>query len=137
MRPSTRDNLIYLAVGLSVAGILTTDVFYHLNRGTEMWMPPRFAFRAVYTTLLLGYFVGKYIRKPKTSLLQLATCILFASTVHLVIVFGFRQAVGHLAGIPFSGLAVPELFFVFLLTERLAGYLKRRLHRTHSATLSG
>jgi hypothetical protein len=137
MRPSTRDNLIYLAVGLSIAGILTTDVFYHLNRGTEMWMPSRFAFRTVYTTLLLGYFVGKYIRKPKTPLLQLATCILFASTVHVVIVFGFRQAVGQLAGIPFAGLAVPEIFLVFLLTEGLARYLKRRSHHRHSATPTG
>jgi len=129
MRPKTRDNLIYLAVGLGVAGLLTTDFFYHLNRAAEMWMPSKFAFRTVYTTVLLGYFVAKYIREPKTPLLQIATCILFASTVHLVIIFGFHEAVSQLAGIPFSGLAVPEMFFVFLMTERLARYLNRRSHR--------
>jgi hypothetical protein len=59
MEPKTRDNLIYLAVGLSVAAILVGDFFYGLNHHTEMWRPSKFTFRAVYTTALLAYFVAR------------------------------------------------------------------------------
>jgi hypothetical protein len=51
MKSGTRDNLIYLGVGLGVAALVVADFFYADSHGQEMWMPSRFALRAVYTTL--------------------------------------------------------------------------------------
>jgi hypothetical protein len=59
MKPKTRDNLIYLAVGLSIAALVTANAFYADSRGREMWWPSRFTFRAVTTPSLLAYFVVK------------------------------------------------------------------------------
>ncbi len=104
MKQSTRDNLIYLSVSLIIAGLVAADFFYADSRGSEMWLPSRFAFRAVYSTGLLMYFVVRETRKVTATIAQVFECVLFASVIHLAIVFGFHQAVGQLSGIDFLAL---------------------------------
>jgi hypothetical protein len=129
MKSGTRDNLIYLGVGLGVAALVVADFFYANSHGQEMWMPSRFAPRAVYTTLLLAYFVVRETRKLKATLVQVLAYILLASFVHIAIVVAFRQAVSELAVIPFSGLATFEMFLVFQLVTEVARYFRSGRHR--------
>jgi uncharacterized membrane protein len=102
MKPTTRDNLIYLAVGLGIAALVVADFFYADSHGRKMWMPSRYAFRLIYSTALLGYFVVRETRKEKATVVQVVACVLFASVVHLAIGFGCRQVLGQLSGISFS-----------------------------------
>ncbi len=124
MKQTTRDNLIYLAVALSIVAILVGDFLYAMNHDTEMWRPSKFTLRAAYTTVLLAYFVARETRKAKATLAQVFAGVLFASVVHLAIVFRFRQVVGELSGISFSAVAVFEMFLVFQLLMAVVRYLR-------------
>lgn len=124
MKPDTRDNLIYLGVGLGIAALVVADFFYADSHGQTMWWPSRLAFRAAYTTLLLAYFVVKETRKMKATLVQMLGYVLFVSLVHLAIVFTFRHAAGELSGITFAAVAVFEMFFVFQLLMLVVRYLR-------------
>ncbi|HEY6386638.1 MAG TPA: hypothetical protein VIX91_13250 [Candidatus Acidoferrum sp.] len=46
MKQSNRDNLIYLAVGLSIAALTAFDAYYFDSHSRKMWIPSRFAFNA-------------------------------------------------------------------------------------------
>lgn len=118
MKNSTRDNLIYLAVGLGVAALVTADAFYADSHGLRMWVPSLFALRAVYSTGLLGYFVVREARKATATIVHVLACLLFASVVHLTIIFGFHQAVGQLHGITFVVLLVFEMYLIIRITLR-------------------
>ncbi len=124
MKPGTRDNLIYLAVGLGIAALVVADFFYADSHGEKMWWPSRFASRAAYTTVVLAYFIVRETRKVKATLAQVLASVLFASIVHLAIVFTFRQALGELSGISFSALAVFEMFLLFQLLMVVVRYLR-------------
>ena len=60
----------------------------------------------------------------KAVLTEVLACVVFASIVHLAIIFTFRRAVGELLGIPFVALPVFEMFLVFQLAMALVRYLK-------------
>lgn len=87
-------------------------------------MPSRFAFRAVTTPSLLAYFVVRELLMEKATFLQIIASVLFATLVQLGIMFGFRQTVDQLPGMTYSALAVIEIFLIWLLTLRVAQYLK-------------
>jgi hypothetical protein len=110
MKSKTRDNLIYLTVGLGVAALLVADLIYSESHGREMWMPSRFAIRAFYSTILIGYFVGREAHKAKVKVVHIIGCILLGSILQLTIVFSFRNIIDQLSGISFAALAVLELF---------------------------
>jgi hypothetical protein len=124
MELRTRDNLIYLAVGVGLAALVTADVFYARSHDREIWMPSSFALRLSYSTPLIGYFVARETRKVKASLVQAVACVLFACVIHLAIGFGFRQAFGQLSGINFSACAVLETFILVQLSVQMVQYLK-------------
>lgn len=124
MKPRTRDNLIYLAVGLGIVALVVADFCYADSRGLRMWVPSRFASRLVYTTALLCFFVVRETRKANATVVQALACVLFASVVHLAIGFGFRQASGQLSGLSFSAWVVPELFLLVQLLVRAIPHLK-------------
>jgi hypothetical protein len=128
MKPSTRDNIIYLTVGLSIAALSAADFFYADSHARKMWVPSRFAFRSVYTTALIWYVVLKGIRQTKQSLVRVLALLLFATLLHLTIVFASRQIIEELPGIAFAALWVLELYFVFYVTEKFALYLTRTHH---------
>jgi hypothetical protein len=117
MKPKTRDNLIYLAVGISIAAFVWADFFYADSHGLKMWMPSRFAFRSVYTTALIWYVVLKGMRQTKQTFIRVLAWLLFATLLHLTIVFAFLQIIEQLTGISFAALWVAELYFVFFVTE--------------------
>jgi hypothetical protein len=71
VKPQLRDNLIYLAVAIGVAGLVWADFFYSDSHGTKMWVPSRFALRAVTSSALLAHFVVSEMRRKKASLLQI------------------------------------------------------------------
>jgi drug/metabolite transporter (DMT)-like permease len=123
MKQTTRDNLIYLGVALSIVALLVADLSYADIHGQKMWWPSKFAFRAVYTTLLLAYFVGREVRRRRGSLVRVLACILFACIVHLAVIFGFSQTVAQLSGLSFSALAVWEMFLTFVLSMAVVPYL--------------
>ena len=123
MKPKTRDNLIYVSVGLGLVALLVADLIYSENRHTRMWMPSRFAFRATTTPLLLAYFVVKEMWRKRASLFQTFAAVLFATLLQLGIMFGFRQIIDQLPGMSYSALAVAELFVVWQLSVRCVFYL--------------
>lgn len=124
LKQRTRDNLIYLGVGLTIAALVTIDAFYADSHKREMWIPSKFAFRLVSTTVLLEYFVVRETRKVKATIPQVLACVLFASIVNLAIAFGFRQATSQLPGLSFSAWAVLEMFLLVQLLVWVARHLK-------------
>jgi putative effector of murein hydrolase len=124
MKQRTRDNLIYLAVGLGIAALVVADFIYAQSHARKMWLPSSFSSRFVYTTALLGYFVIRETRRMKATTMQVLACVVFGSVVHVVIAFLFRQAFAQLPGISFSAFAVLEMFLVWLLTLQVARFLK-------------
>jgi len=124
MKETTRDNLIYLAVALSIVALIVADFIYADSRGQKMWWPSRLTFRAAYTTVLLAYFVVRKTHKMKATVVQVVSYILLASLVHLAILFTFRHAAVELSGIPFAALAVLEMFFVFQLLMLVIRYIR-------------
>lgn len=124
MKETLRDNLIYLAVALSIVGLIVADFIYADSHGQKMWWPSRLTFRAAYTTVLLAYFVVRETRKMKATVVQIVSYILLASLVHLAIVFAFRHAAVEFSGIAFAALAVLEMFFVFQLLMLIVRYLR-------------
>jgi hypothetical protein len=128
MKPKTRDNLIYLAVGISIAAFVWADFFYVDSHSLKMWMPSRLAFRSVYTTALIWYVVLKGIRQTKQTFVRVLAWLLFATLLHLTIVLASRQIIEELPGISFAALWVVELYFIFFVTEKFAIYLTRTHH---------
>jgi hypothetical protein len=118
MKPQTRDNLIYLAVGLGIVALGCIDFFYAESHHTKGWMPSRFAFRVVTTPSLLAYFVVREMRRQKATLLQTLGSVLFATLLQLGIMFGSRQIIDQLPGISYSSLAGIEIFIVWQLTVK-------------------
>lgn len=130
MKPKTRDNLIYLGVGLSIAALVCVDFFYADSHGQKMWWPSKFAFRTVTTPSLLAYFVVREMRKEKATLFQTFAAVLFATLLQLGIMFSFRQIIDQLPGMSYSALAVLEMFVVWQLSVRGVFYLMSS-HRAH------
>jgi hypothetical protein len=124
MKPKTRDNLIYLAVGLGIAALLVADAFYADSHGRKMWMPSRFSFCLAYTAVLLGYFVVRETRRVKAAAVQVVGCVLFAILVHLAIGYGFRQVLEQFSGLSFSACVVLEMFFLVQLSGGIIRHLK-------------
>lgn len=123
MKPTTRDNLIYLTVGLTIAGLLAADVFYADSHGTKAWMPSRFAFRAATTPSLLAYLIVRQMRQERAKLPRIAAAVLLATMLQLGIMFACRQMIDQLPGFTYSAIAVVEIFLVWQAVAWLLPYL--------------
>jgi hypothetical protein len=128
MKPKTRDNLIYLAIGLSIAGVVAGLFFYADSHGQVPVFPSRFKVRLVTTMLLVAYFVARAARRVNSTLAGVAVCVLVAGLLPVAISFSFRQIIGQLPGIPYAGFAAIEIFFIVELIERTGSYLRRMAH---------
>jgi hypothetical protein len=126
MNQKTRDDVIYLAVGLGIVALIVVDLVYEDVHGRSMWVPSRFASRAAYSTVLLAYFVARDTRKTHATPIQVLGCLLFAGIVQLLVMFTLREAVSELPGLSFAALAVPEMFFVFQLVMLGLRYLRSK-----------
>jgi hypothetical protein len=123
VKPQIRDNLIYLAVGISVAALVAADSFYSDSHGTKMWTPSRFSFRAATSSGLLTYFVVREMRRKKATVMQILASVLFATLVQLGIMFALREPINQLPGLTYSAIVVVELFFVWQLTVEVIPHL--------------
>ena len=122
MNTRIKDNLIYLSAGPVIAGAVTGYFFYADSHGLRMWLPSRFAFRLVTTTILLLYFTLKEMRRERGTTIQIVIAVLFALLAQLGIMVGFHRAVGELPGIVYSVLAVLEMFVVWQASVKAALY---------------
>ena len=50
-----------------VVALVAADFSYSDSHGTKMWMPSRFAFRAVTSSGLVTYFVVREMRRKKAN----------------------------------------------------------------------
>jgi len=123
VKPQIRDNLIYLAVGICVVALVAADFFYSDSHGTKMWMPSRFAFRAVTSSGLLTYFVVREMRRKKATIMQILASVLFATLVQLGVLFALPETINQLPGLSYSAIVAVELFFVWQLTVEGVPYL--------------
>ena len=137
MRPTTRDNLIYLAVGVGIAALVVADLFYADSHGRAMWMPSSFVFRAVVYMAILGYFVARETRKVKATSFQAMMCVLAAGILHLAVVYVFRQTISGRFSIGLWTLAILECFLIVQLMVYAVQYLKSKSQRTHGGLPSG
>jgi hypothetical protein len=128
MKPKTRDNLIYLAVGLSIAGFVVARFLYAESHGNVIGKLSTFAFRVVTTLLLLAYFVAREVHKMKTTLSEVIICVLVAGLLSLLISFGFRLAVGQLSGILYTGFASLEILLIIKLITWVVSHFRRVAH---------
>ena len=80
------------------------------------------------TLLLLAYFVAREVHKMKTTLSEVIICVLVAGLLSLLISFGFRQAVGQLSGILYTGFASLEIFLIIKLIIRVVSHFRRVAH---------
>jgi hypothetical protein len=125
MKPRTRDNLIYLAVGVSIAGLAVGLDFYAESHGKALFRLPTFTFRAVTSTLLMGYFVAREARRRVNATLnEVVMCVLVGGLLSLAVNLGFRQTIGQLSGILYAGLAAFEIFLIVELTTRVTLYFR-------------
>jgi hypothetical protein len=102
---------------------LAFDAFYPDSQNRKMWMPSKFALRAVYTPSLLAYFVIREMLRRKAAFAQTLASVLFATLLQLGIMFGFRGAIEQLPGLLYSAVAVLEIFFLWQLSVESAFYL--------------
>src|SRR5437879_4077418 len=124
MKQTTRDNLIYLAVGLSVAALVTADCFYADSHGREMWWPSTFAYRLVAYLGVLGYLVGRETRKIGATVTQMIMCVLAAWILQLGIAFAFRQTFSGRYTLGLWVLAVVGGFAIIQLMVGAVRYLR-------------
>lgn len=132
MKETTRDNVIYLAVALSIAGLVAFDAFYADSHGRRMWLPSSFAIRTVGYMGILAYFVVREIRKINATTVQTIICVLVASALHLGIAFLFPNIIGGHFGPELWIFAVAEMFLIVQLMVLGVNYFRREKH--HSAT---
>ena len=123
MKQQTRDNLVYLSVGLALTALVAFDAFYSDSHNRKMWMPSKFAFRAITTPSLLAYFVIREMLRRKATLAQTLVSVSFATLLQLGIMFGLREIIDQLQGLSYSAVAVPEMFLVYKLSMQSTFYL--------------
>lgn len=133
MKQQTRDNLIYLAVGLGIAALLAFDAFYSDFHNREMWMPSRFAFNAVAFMGVLAYMVVQETRKAKATIVQTVTCVLVACLLHSATVLVFPQIFAQRFGAGLWVFIVLELFLVVRLMVRVVWYMEKTARKTGHA----
>jgi hypothetical protein len=126
MKPRTRDNLIYLAVGVSIAAITVGMDFYAESHGKALVRVPTFTFRAVTSMLLMAYFVAREARRRVNATLnEVVMGVLVGGLLSLAVSLAFRQTTGQLSGILYAGLAALEVFLIVELTTRVVSYSRR------------
>jgi cytochrome bd-type quinol oxidase subunit 2 len=127
MKQQTRDNLIYLAVGLGLAALLAFDAFYSDSHNRKMWMPSRFAFNVVAFMGVLVFMVVRETRKVRATVGQTVVSALAACSLHSGFASVFPRIFSERFG---SGLWVFIVLELFLIVCLMVGVI-RYIHRVH------
>ncbi len=125
MKQTTRDNLIYLAVGLGIAALVVADFWYADSHGKQMWMPSDFAFKTVMSTSLIPYFVYKYLRRMKTAVPKIVVCVLLTAIFHVVLLVSFQDEIRRMGGASMWVATILELAVFLALSDPLTRLLSR------------
>jgi hypothetical protein len=91
IKENTRDNLIYLAVGLSVAALVILDFVYSDSHGRTMWWPSNFVYRLVAYVGVLGYIVARETRKVGATWGRTVVLAGAAGILQVGVAFAFRK----------------------------------------------
>jgi hypothetical protein len=129
MKANTRDNLIYLAVGVTIAGLVVGLDFYAESHGKPSLRLSKFTVRAVGSLLLVGYFALREARRRvNATLAEMVMCALAGGVLNLAVIFGFRQTVGQISGIQYMAFASLETFLIVELVTRVVLYFRWLRH---------
>ena len=133
MKPKTRDNLIYLAVGLSIVAFVAEQVFYSESHGRAVAKLSTFAFRAAGSMLVAGYFVGRAVRNLHVAPYRVILCVIAVSVLQLAMSFGFQQYIGQLSSMSYVTVAAIETFLLVKVTTWvvLRSHSRRRPKTDH------
>jgi lysylphosphatidylglycerol synthetase-like protein (DUF2156 family) len=101
MKPETRDNLIYLSVGCTIAALVAYEAFYSERHGLRMWQPTNFEFNFIANLFVLEYLVVTQTRKLRATRKQIFTFVVAAGVLHAAVLLSFPG--------PFSGKAYTAL----------------------------
>jgi hypothetical protein len=123
MKTTTRDNIVYLAVGLGAVAALALDVFYSLKRGHNMWNPSLFEERAITATLVMEGILADGLRKERVPFRQILIWLFFATILHIGFLLLFRQFLGGTLLSSFALWAILEVVAVIQITQRLRRYV--------------
>jgi hypothetical protein len=124
MKPATRDNIIYVGVGVIIASIIVVSSLIAEIHGRKMWYPSRFSFHVFAYLLLLDYFIARETHGVRATLAQTVTCVLTGSALHLGIAFAFRTIYGGHLTLWLFGLALVEFFAIVQLMVQAVVHLR-------------
>jgi hypothetical protein len=134
MKRSTRDNLIYLAVGLGIAGLVAFDAFHSDFHDRKMWTPSRFAFNVFAFMGVLAYMIVRETQKVKATVVQTVAYVVVACVLHSGVVFAFPQIFAKPYGAGLWVFIVLELFLLLHLMAQIVRYMEKTAHKTgHTA----
>lgn len=120
MKRLTRDNLIYLAIGIGIASFLVWQDFYAENHhGRGIIHISKFEFRTISSLFIVGYYLALQLRKLKATITEILGCLLVSSLLLLAVAFEFRDYMTNLPGIAYVGVVVLEAFFIFSFAKIL------------------
>src|SRR6185437_3809026 len=113
MKPENRDNIIYLTVGITIAVLLVAQFFYaDSHEGRTIFHLSTFLFRAVTSTLLIGYFVGREVSKVNATIAEIVQCVVSACVLQLAINYAFRVYIEQLSIMSYVVLMALEFLFI-------------------------
>ena len=121
MKRSTRNDLIYLVVGLCVAALVVVDLFYADLSGRQMWWPSNFWAHLLGYMVILEYFVARETRKAGAGLGQTIICILATAVLHA----GTAFALHGLYDGPFTLVLFAAAMLEFFIILQLAVWAVR------------
>jgi hypothetical protein len=128
VKPKTRDNLIYLAVGVSIVALLVADIFYADSHGHNFVNISNFEFRAASAMLLVGYFMFRAARTLRANSGELCLSVAAAALLSVLTCFVFRQSVEELPGLLYSSLTALEILLIVELVKWGLLYFRRMPH---------
>lgn len=129
MKTTTRDNLIYLTVGVGIAAVVAARVFYAERHGLVVGHLPTFPFRLVTSTFTVGYFVARQARRLGASATDVVTSVLDAGLIQAAVGFAFHRAIGSLSSISHVILVVLETVLIVNLMIWGVSYFRSRSRR--------
>jgi hypothetical protein len=124
MTDTTRDNIIYLTVGLTIAILVAGDFVVADHRGTEMWWPTSLQFHAASYWFVLSYFIATETRKITSSVVQIIICEFIGAVLHVGVVLMFHDTLARPLGLRLFAIAIIEFFVIVEIARQVVRRLK-------------
>lgn len=133
LKPKTRDNLIYLAVGIVAVVAITVPMFIADSRGREMRVSPNinFWFRVISSPLVVCYFQLREGTRLRVKRIELTGWVLVSIIMYLGVAFGFRDVVNSLSGIAYTAILAAATWLSVVVMGRLL--LRKRNQKSRNS----